>query len=132
MTNALIGKWMCPVCRRYFTRQNQIHSCELFSIKDHHLKKADPETIQIFNHLIDNVQKFGTVLLEPLKNIIAIKKNSQFCSIQVQKRSLKIIFRLYSLLSSSRFTSMSQQKDTRYYYQLKIQKIAELDEEFIN
>lgn len=74
MPNARIGKWKCPICGRYFTRKHQIHSCELYSIKDHHLKKADPETIQIFNHLIDNIQKFGTVLLEPLKNIIAIKK----------------------------------------------------------
>ena len=104
----------------------------MFSIKDHHLKKATPETIELYNHLIDNIKKFGTVLLEPLKNIIAIKKNSQFCSIQVQKRALKIIFRLYSQLSSSRFTAMSQQKDTRYYYQLKLQNLDEVDAEFID
>jgi predicted transport protein len=132
MTDTRNRKWLCPVCRRLFTRKNQIHSCELYSIKDHHLKKADPETIQIFNYLIDNIQKFGTVLLEPLKNIIAIKKKSQFCTIQVQKRALKIIFRLYSHLSSSRFSTMSQQKDTRYYYQLKIQTLAEIDAEFIS
>ena len=133
MSDKQIEKWICPVCSRSFTKKNQSHGCELYSIKDHHLKKANPDIILIFNHLIDEVQKFGSILfLEPLKHIIALKKNSQFCSIQVQKRALKIIFRSYTLFSSNRFIVMSQQKDERYYYQVKIQNLNEIDAEFVN
>ncbi len=128
MPNAGVNKWICPNCGRNFSRKNQFHRCELFSIKDHHFKKGTPLSIQIYNQFISIFQKFGPISIEPLKNIIALKKNSQFCSIQIQKKALKIIFRLYTFLSSPRFKAMPQQ-DQMHYYQFKIQKIDEIDDE---
>jgi len=128
MPKAGVKKWICPICGRNFSRKNQFHSCELFSIKEHHFKKGTPMSIQIYNKFINLFQEFGPISIEPLKNIIALKKNSQFCSIQIQKKALKIIFRLYTFLSSPRFKAMSQQ-DQMHYYQFKIQKMYEIDEE---
>ncbi len=128
MPKAGVNKCICPNCGRNFSRKNQIHSCELFSIRDHHLQKGTSFSIQNYNQFISLFQKFGPISIEPLKNIIAIKKNSQFCFIQIQKKALKIIFRLYTFLSSPHFKDMSQQ-DQMHYYQFKIQKMNEIDEE---
>ena len=128
MPNRGVGKWMCPNCGRNFARKNQSHSCELFSIKDHHFKKGTPLTIQLYNRFISIFQNFEPILIEPLKNIIAIKKNSQFLTIQIQKMALKIIFRSHSPLYSPRLTSFLNQ-DQMHYYRFKIQKMDEINEE---
>jgi len=88
-------------------------------------------SIEIYKKFISIFQNLGPISIESLKNIIALKKNSQFCSIQIQKKALKIIFRLYTFFSSPRFNTMSQQ-DQMYYYQFKIQKLDEINEELIN
>ncbi|UYP45307.1 hypothetical protein NEF87_001592 [Candidatus Lokiarchaeum ossiferum] len=123
--------WICPNCRRTFTRKNQSHSCELYSIEDHHLNNIPVETARLFRDFVSQVQKFGPISVESLKNIIALKKQSQFCSIKIQKKALKIIFRLFTQLFSSRFTASSHQKDGRFYYQLSIRSQKELDAEFL-
>ena len=127
-----VGKmWMCPICGRNFSRNNQVHSCELYSIEDHHLKKTLPATAQAYYQFIKSFQNFGPYTLEPLKNIIAIKKISQFCTIQVQKSALKIIFRCFSHFSSPRFSTQHHQ-DKLWYYQLKIKNQGEIDAELID
>ena len=128
MPNGGVGKWICPNCGRNFARKNQFHSCELFLIKEHHFKKGTPLTIQLYNKFVSLFQKFEPILIESLKNIIAIKKNSQFCTIQIQKMALKIIFRSHTLLSSPRLTSIAPQEHM-HYYQFKIKKMNEIDEE---
>ena len=128
MPNGGVGKWMCPNCGRNFARKNQSHSCELYSIKEHHLIKATQLTIQLYYKFISIFQKFEPIMIESLKNIIAIKKNSQFCTIQIQKMALKIIFRTHTLLSNPRLNIMPVQEKL-HYYQFKIQKIDEIDEE---
>lgn len=124
--------WICQNCGRSFTRKNQSHSCELYSIEGHHLNNIPVETVQLYRDLMSHVQKFGPISIESLKNIIALKKQSQFCSIQVQKKALKIIFRLFSQLSSSRFTATSHQKDGRFYYQISIRSQEDLSAEFLD
>ena len=128
MPNGGVGKWMCPNCGRNFARKNQSHSCELFSIKEHHFKKGTPLTIRLYNRFISLFQKFEPITIEPLKNIIAIKKNSQFLTIQIQKMALKIIFRSHTLFSSPRLILMPVQEKLNYY-RFKIQKMDEIDEE---
>ena len=122
---------MCPICGRHFTRKNQQHLCELFDIEQHHLKKVSIGTKQLYHLLISKCRQFGPITLEPLKTIIALKKHTQFCSIQVQKQALKLIFRSYSRFNSSRFAATSQQADRMYYYQLKIKNLGDIDEEVL-
>ncbi|QEE17946.1 DUF5655 domain-containing protein [Promethearchaeum syntrophicum] len=131
MPNGRIQKWICPTCGRNFARKNQSHSCELYSLKEHHFKKGTASTIQLYNRFISIFKKFKPILIEPLKNIIAIKKNSQFLTIQIQKNALKIIFRSYTLFSSPRLNVIPVQ-EKMHYYQFKIQKLDEIDEELIN
>ncbi len=132
MINPNSNRWQCSICERYFSKKNQFHSCELYSIQNHHLKKATPDTIQLYNTLINQIKKFGPIDIEPLKSIIAIKRNSQFCSIQIQKNALKLKFRLFSTFSSSRFSATSQQPDRRNYYQLKIEQGQDINSELID
>lgn len=128
MPNGGVGKWMCPNCGRNFARKNQVHRCVLFSIEEHHFKKGAPLTIQLYNRFISLFKEFDPILIEPLKNIITIKKNSQFCTIQIQKMALKIIFRSHTLFSSPRLILMPLQEKL-YYYRFKIQKMDEIDDE---
>ncbi|MHA1646361.1 MAG: DUF5655 domain-containing protein, partial [Promethearchaeota archaeon] len=122
------GNWICPNCGRNFARKNQSHRSELVSIKKHHFKKGTPLTIQLYNRFISIFQDFDPILIEPLKNIISIKKNSQFLTIQIQKLALKIIFRSHTLLSSLRLMIMPVQEKLNYY-RFKIQKMDEIDDE---
>lgn len=73
-------------------------------------------------------------LVEPLKHVIVLKKNSQFCSIQIQKIALKIIFRSLSLFSTARLTllSQSQQEEQYNHYQFKIQTFEDMDAELLD
>ncbi|MCP4764201.1 MAG: hypothetical protein GY870_20680 [archaeon] len=123
--------WKCPICNRSFSRKNQSHSCELFSIEKHHLKKADNNTKKIFEKFIETVKSFGPIEIEPLKNIIALKKISQFCSITVQKKALKILFRNYTQFSNIRFNHTSKQKNM-YFYEFYLRKMEDLDSEVEN
>ena len=125
------SRWNCPICGRHFSRKNQQHSCEMYSIEHHHYKKGKQEAINLYEYLMERIQEFGPIHIEPMKSIIALKKKSQFCSVQIQQKALKIIFRLFSPLSSSRFHSSSQQADGMHYYQLKIQEIENIDQEFL-
>ena len=127
------AKWICPICGRHFSRKNQPHSCELYSIKKHHFKNVAPELFRIYEKILSHFQDWGSLSVEPLKNIIALKKTSQFCTFQIQKTAIKIIFRSFSLLESPRLTLMpqSQQADQYYYYRFKIQTLDEVNEELI-
>ncbi|MFX0099657.1 MAG: DUF5655 domain-containing protein [Candidatus Hodarchaeota archaeon] len=121
-------EWICPVCMRHFSRKNQFHSCMLYSINEHHLKGVNQDVKSLYNAFVAILNEFGTVTLEPLKTIIAAKKNSQFCSIKVQKSGLKIAFRMFSLAQSPRFSNTSQQ-DRMFYYEVKIKSKEDMDDE---
>ena len=86
MPNAGVNKWICPNCGRNFSRKNQIPSCKLFSIKEHHFRKGTPLSIQIYNQFISLFQKFGPISIESLKNIIALKKNPNFAQFRYKKK----------------------------------------------
>lgn len=102
----------------------------MYSIDSYHLKKADENTKIIFNEFLKITQSFGPILIEPLKSIITLKKHSQFCAITIQKKTLKIVFRMYSAVGSPRFNRTSQQMDMMYY-EMYIRSIEELDPELI-
>ena len=87
----------------------------------------------MYEKILSHFQDWGPLSVEPLKNIIALKKTSQFCTFQIQKTAMKIIFRSFSLLESPRLTLMpqSQQADQYYYYRFKIQRLDEVNEELI-
>ena len=123
--------WICPHCGRNFSRKNQFHNCDLYLIEQHHLLKADPTTKALFYFVIETIRKFGPVLLEPLKSIIALKKKSQFCSIHVQIKTLKIQFRNYTQINSLRFNRTSQQ-GKMYYYEFLLKSQEDFDEELIS
>lgn len=126
------ARWQCNVCGRNFSRVNQPHNCQTYSIEDHHFKKGNHEVVSYYRQLISKIQEFGYIDIEPMKSIILVKKKSQFCSIQIQRNNLKIIFRLFSELSSHRFEKSSIQADGMHYYQLRVAQENEIDNELIN
>ncbi len=122
--------WTCPICGRGFARIHQFHNCTLYSIPNHHLAKANPATHALYEELIKNISSFGVFSIEPLKSIIALKKRTQFCSIQVQEKGLKIQFRNYTPFQSARFKRISQQANM-FYYEFLLKDVEELDEDVI-
>ncbi len=124
------ARWTCPICGRLFARIHQFHNCTLYSIPGHHLAKANAATHALYAELIKIISNFGPFSIEPLKSIIAFKKRTQFCSIQVQEKGLKIQFRNYTPFHSSRFTRTSQEANM-FYYEFRLKDVAELDEDVI-
>jgi Domain of unknown function (DUF5655) len=75
--------WRCPVCQRQFANRNQSHACGRYDLKSHFLGK--PLVVrQLYDLLLAEVQKCGSVIILPEKTRIAFQVRMSFAAIQVQ------------------------------------------------
>jgi Domain of unknown function (DUF5655) len=121
--------WICPDCRREFTRKNQIHNCAVFTLEEQHLQHASPAIASLYHQFIAIFSEWGPLIAEPLKNLIALKKRTQFGAIWIQKKALKIHLRMYSEISSLRFHKVSK-NGKLYWYDLYLRGSEEMDSDF--
>lgn len=121
--------WICPDCKREFTRKSQWHSCGIFTLQEQHLQHASPEILALYHQFIGIFSNWGPIIAEPLKNLIALKKRTQFGAIWLQKNALKLHFRMFSEISSPRFHKVTK-NGKLFFYDLYLRNPEEINSEF--
>jgi len=85
--------WTCPDCGKSFRNKNQWHSCYTLNLEDHIRNK--PEKIQkVVYRLIEVLNSFGTIELNPVKSVIQVRAGATFLSIKPKKEYVELEFQL--------------------------------------
>jgi hypothetical protein len=83
--------WTCPLCGRSFRNTQQRHRCERTTAQAQ-LKNQPDIIVQIYQKIIDTVDKIGHYTKSPIKDYIMLKNRSTFLTIKPRKRYLDISF----------------------------------------
>lgn len=87
--------WTCPQCERVFKNRAQWHSCATADLTEH-LKNKSPLVKATLDILLQRVQAFGGVTLNPVRTSIQVKSTATFLSIQLKKDRVVVEFFLAS------------------------------------
>jgi len=85
--------WICPECHKKFRNRNQWHSCHILTVEDHLAKKSINVQTTVME-LLDEVQNFGPIEINPVKSTIQVKSGATFLSIKTKKDFVELEFQL--------------------------------------
>jgi len=85
--------WICPHCKKEFKNKNQAHSCAKVDLEEH-LKNKSDQIKATLDRLLQELNKFGKITLNPVKTSIQVKTTSTFLSIKPKKGHVEIEFQL--------------------------------------
>jgi Domain of unknown function (DUF5655) len=122
--------WICPVCSKEFRNNNQWHSCARLSLDDHLRNK--PEKIkQTVYKLIDEIQKFGDIELNPVKSIIQVRAGATFLSIKPKKDLIELEFQLSFEVNEFPIVKCVRISSNRVLHLMYIDTINDIDKQLI-
>jgi predicted transport protein len=123
--------WACPVCHKEFNRKNQSHSCNVASIESFFENK--PESLKkLYEALLSEINKFGTVTLNPVQSGINLKAKTTFASIKPKKDYLMLEFLLEKKEDVFPVAKTFQISKNRFAHFVQLQNKTEIDEQLIN
>lgn len=79
--------WVCPNCGRQFVSVNRNHSCGRYSLEEHFVGK-EPIVRELFDRLLEALERFGPVGVFPVKTRIVFQAEVQFAAVMPHKRWL--------------------------------------------
>ena len=82
--------WVCPRCRRRFVSVNRNHSCGEYRLEDHFVGK-EPIVRELYNILLETLERFGSVGVFPVKTRIVFQAEVQFAAAMPRKRCWMVI-----------------------------------------
>jgi len=85
--------WICPECGKEFKNKNQAHSCAKVDLSCHFRNKS-ANVKEIFEQLIQELNKLGKISLNPVKTSIQIKARATVLSFKPKKDTAEIEFQL--------------------------------------
>ena len=85
--------WKCPDCGKTFRNKNQWHSCYKLNIDDH-LKNKDPVVQEAVKLVLNKINEFGNITLNPVKSVIQVKAGATFLSVKPKKDYIELEFQL--------------------------------------
>jgi len=83
--------WKCPDCGKKFQKHYHWHDC-LATVLDDHFKDKPGKIRELYERLIQTVEKFGNIEIRPLKSSIKISSGTTFLTIRPRKNHLMIEF----------------------------------------
>jgi hypothetical protein len=79
--------WVCPNCGRQFVSVNRNHSCGHYSL-DHHFVGKEPIVRDLYELLVQTLERFGPIGVYPVKTRIVFQAEVQFAAVMPRKRWL--------------------------------------------
>src|SRR5206468_12432860 len=79
--------WKCPKCGQRFVTRNMSHSCGHHTLAEHFADKS-PEIRQLFEALLQAVQRFGRVHVYAQKTRIVFQTRGRFVAVTPRKGHL--------------------------------------------
>ena len=119
--------WTCPRCRRQFANRKQSHSCGQFTVEQ--LLDGKPqEIVELFERVIDMVNRCGEVVLAPTKTRVLFRVRTVFATVAVSKNWPDVVFVLGRCLKHRRIKKAQREYPGIVHF-LRIEEPEDLDDD---
>jgi hypothetical protein len=96
-----------------------------------HLKGKEPSVTVMYEKLIKELQKFGSLKIEPKKTSIHLGNRYGFAGVYTRKDYINLEVHLSRKLTSKRVSKVEQASPNRFHHTIKLNSVKELDKELI-
>jgi hypothetical protein len=97
-----------------------------------HLEDKELVVTQIYEQLINELQRFGQLKIEPKKTSIHLGNRFGFAGIYTRKNYINLEVHLNYKLASQRVNKVEQASANRYHHTIKLTNADEIDRELLN
>src|ERR1700754_2671002 len=94
-----------------------------------HLRGKDAVVTAMYEKLIDELHKFGTLKIEPKKTSIHLGNRFGFAGVYTRKNYINLEVHLNHKLTSKRVSKVEQASANRYHHTIKLTDPDEIDGE---
>jgi hypothetical protein len=101
-----------------------------FTVKSH-FENKDKAVRAIYDRLLRNARRFGTVIEEPKKTSIHLVNRTAFAGIATRKSAIVLTIKSDRKISSPRIHKSEQVSANRFHHEVKLQLAAEVDAELM-
>ena len=123
--------WVCPDCGRQFVSVNRNHSCGHYSLEAHFAGK-EPVVRELYDHLVETLERFGPVGVFPVKTRIVFQAEVQFAAAMPRNRWLEGYLWLRRQAAHSRIHKIEMGIFRDYGHIFRLNRAADLDEDLID
>ncbi|MCB9321391.1 MAG: hypothetical protein H6570_19080 [Lewinellaceae bacterium] len=102
-----------------------------YSINEH-FKKNEPIVREIYDRIISECQKFGTVIQSPKKSSIHLDNKSGFAGVYTRKNYILLKIHTNFAIDSERIQKIEIISANRFKHTIKLESLNEVDSELIN
>src|ERR1051325_8132065 len=123
--------WICPKCGRQFKHATNYHSCvrvnadSLFTGKNPNVKK-------VYDKILKETKKFGSVNVSPVQSGIMLKNVSTFLSMRLGKSWLDIDFALPQETNEFPIYKAFRYTKTKVVHYVRLESPKEVDKQLVN
>src|SRR3989337_1877277 len=115
--------WKCPNCGRYFRKKGQMHSCVSVSVEEH-FKNKPAKLRSIFDLILRELGKNGTVRVDAVKSGINFAGESHFGGVQVLKDNISLGFLLDRKVENPRIRRVQKITETTYVHTVNLRELS--------
>jgi hypothetical protein len=87
---------------------------------------------KIYERLITELQKFGTLKVEPKKTSIHLVNRFGFAGVYPRKEYINLEVHLKRKLTSKRVSKVEQASTNRYHHTIRLSDVKEVDKELLS
>jgi len=96
-----------------------------------HLKDKDPEVVKTYYSLINKLQKFGPLKIEPKKTSIHLGNRFGFAGVYTRKDYINLEVHLNYELDSPRVKKVEKASANRYHHTIRLNSQKDVDKELL-
>ena len=96
-----------------------------------HLKDKEHVVTNIYNKLIKELHKFGTLKIEPKKTSIHLGNRFGFAGVYTRKDYINLEVHLNHKLTSERVSKVEQASANRFHHTIKLANEKDVDKELL-
>ena len=123
--------WTCPKCRREFSKTDQSHSCDEFTVNEH-FSNRPKWLFDLFNRLVSTLGESCEFKIDPVKTAILLKRKTSFAGIKVQNDYLQIHFALDKTVDEFPVYKTIKYTKNRWIHYIKLDSPDEIDHQLIS
>lgn len=97
-----------------------------------HLEKNDPIVGELYWELIEKLQQFGPLKIEPKKTSIHLLNRFGFAGLYTRKNFINLEVHLNYKLTGPRIIRFEQASANRFHHTVKIASVQDIDEELLS
>lgn len=117
--------WVCPKCKRRFTRRNQRHACGTGDRADV-LRNRPPEIVELYTALESFVKSLGPVEFVTRERYVLFRSHRIFADLVIMSDALRLVVHLSRKASNRLFVKIGADRK-RVSHVARLHTLAELE-----